>query len=72
MTGRRRVGGREADEARALHVITGLLDDCPGIDAPVIVSQLGEMFGGNLDHTMEMSRALDGGFRVSINVATSP
>jgi hypothetical protein len=35
-----KVGGREADEARALHVIADLLDDYPGIDPPVIPSRL--------------------------------
>lgn len=38
-----KVTGREADEARALHVIADLLDDYPGIDAPVIASRLGEI-----------------------------
>lgn len=38
-----RVTGLEADEARALHVIADLLDDYPGIDAPVIASRLGEI-----------------------------
>jgi hypothetical protein len=37
------VGGREADEARALHVVADLLDNYPGIDAPVIASRLGEI-----------------------------
>jgi hypothetical protein len=38
-----KVTGLEADEARALHVIADLLDDYPGIDAPVIASRLGEI-----------------------------
>lgn len=35
--------GREADEARALHVIADLLDDFSGIDAPVFLSRLSEV-----------------------------
>jgi hypothetical protein len=38
-----KVTGREADEACALHVIADLLDDYPGIDAPVIARRLGEV-----------------------------
>lgn len=38
-----KVTGREADEASALHVIADLLDDFPGIDAPVIASRLSEV-----------------------------
>ena len=38
-----KVTGLEADEARALHVIADLLDDYSGIDAPIIVSRLGEI-----------------------------
>lgn len=37
------ITGLEADEARALHVIADLLDDYPGIDAPIIASRLGEI-----------------------------
>ncbi|MHA6781146.1 hypothetical protein ACVGOW_09135 [Pseudonocardia saturnea] len=33
----------EADVARALHIIADVLDDYPGIDAPIIASRLGQI-----------------------------
>lgn len=38
-----KVTGREAGEAHSRHMIADLLDDYPGIDAPVIASWLGEI-----------------------------